>query len=84
MTRIELVIDEVVWHGGDASRRETFAAELQAAFERELAQPRVIRALGRTSSDIPSLDAGCVPRVAGDTVARAVAGGLVNATRAKP
>jgi len=82
MTRIELVVDRVVWHGGNANRRD-FADALERALVRELGHPLVRRALVRDAV-IPALDAGRVPRVTGDSVARALAGGIVNATRRRP
>ncbi|HET9987753.1 MAG TPA: hypothetical protein VFQ65_04520 [Kofleriaceae bacterium] len=84
MTRIELVIDEVVWHGGKPGDRRAFGAELERALARELRDPGLISALGRGDKRISSIDAGRVPHVGGDTVARAVARGLASATRSKP
>lgn len=83
MTRIELVIDEVVWHGGNPNDRHAFGAELERALARELRDPRLQRALGghRGDTKIATIDAGRVTRVGGDTVARAVARGLVGTTR---
>lgn len=84
MKRIELVIDEVVWHGGRAGDRAAFGAELEHALARELRDPRLQRALGRGDANVRAIDAGRVPRVSGDTIGRAVARGLAGARRPKP
>jgi hypothetical protein len=80
---IELDIDEVVWHGGRETDRRTFVEALERALVHELGNPVVQRALARGGTDIGALDAGRVPRISGDTVARAVSGSLVNAARTR-
>jgi hypothetical protein len=84
MKRIELVIDEVVWHGGKPSARRSFGVELERALSRELRDPSLQRALGRGDLRVSNVDAGRVPRVGGDTVARAIVRGLASTTRSKP
>lgn len=79
--RIELLIDEVVWHGGREHERRAFAEGLERALARELASPVLQRQLARGGAEIRSIDAGGVPRVSGETVARAVSRGILNATR---
>lgn len=82
--RIELVIDEVVWHGGNPSDRRAFAEALERALVHELGHPAIRRALARGGAEIRSLDAGSVPRITGGTVARALTGGIVRAARTRP
>jgi hypothetical protein len=84
MRRIELVIDEVVWHGGEPGDRRKFGLELERALARELRDPRIQQSLARGDRRISAIDAGPIPRVGGDTVARAVVRGLANPPRAKP
>lgn len=83
MKRIELVIDEVVWHGGKPGDRRAFGTELERALARELRNPHLQSALGSGHKRISSVDAGRVLRVGGDTVGRAIARGLASATRTK-
>ena len=83
MRRIELVIDEVVWHGGQPGDRRKFGLELERALARELRDPSVQRALAAGDRRVSSIDAGQVPRVGGDTVARAVVRGLATPPRSK-
>jgi hypothetical protein len=81
VTRIELVIDEVVWHGGEPGDRRRFGAELERALVHELGDPRLHRSLATGDRRVSCIDAGPVPRVAGDTVARAVIRGVAGASR---
>ena len=85
--QIDLVIDEVVLYGFSADARGPFSDALEQALMRELSSPMLQRALAK-GGEVQLLDTGATrlppasaPRAVGDSVARAVAGGLRGATR---